>query len=415
MNRHGSAPEAVGLALGHVKTILFRPFDVGRWVMLGFIAFLANLGEGAFRFGSNFSNPWGNNEAIFDGMREGVSWMMAHALVTAIILFVLFVLILALVVLLMWLASRGTFVYIDCLATNRAQLVRPWKEHRELADSYFFWRLIFTLCSGFVSLLLAIPVIVSFVTILSSGEEIRPLRILFGTGILMVTVPLLIVLAFVNIFIHLTLREFVAPVQYLRRIRCSEAFRIVLGLMREAPVSFILYFLLKIVIAIVVGVGLFVLGCATCCVLFCCFGVPCIGELFAAILLLPLYVFIRSFPLFFLQGFGPEFDVFGPGAPGGGLRGPTPPLAPAAPSWASTPWPSAPPPAGGVGPPPAGTRPPHQGAQPPFATPPSPPRPESVPVSEWPEAPPVSPPLAEPETLPPPPPRRDEDPEDGPR
>jgi hypothetical protein len=185
--------------------------------------------------------------------------------------------------------------------------------------------------------------------------------------------------------------------------------------MREAPVSFILYFLLKIVIAIVVGVGLFVLGCATCCVLFCCFGVPCIGELFAAILLQPLYVFIRSFPLFFLQGFGPEFDVFGPGAPGGGLRGPTPPPAPAAPSWASTPWPSAPPPAGGVGPPPAGTRPPHQGAQPPFATPPSPPRPESVPVSEWPEAPPVSPPLAEPETLPPPPPRRDEDPEDGPR
>ena len=376
MNRQGSATQAIGLAIEHVKTVLLRPFDMGRWVMLGFIAFLAYLGDGGFSFNFNFQNPWGNNEPIFESMRDAVNWMMAHLLATAVILFFSFLVVLALVVLVQWLSSRGTFVYIDCLATNRAELVRPWKEHREFADSYFFWRLVFGLCSGFVSFLLAIPLIVSFFTILSSGEEIRLLRILFGTGILMVTVPLLIVLAFVNLFIHLTLREFVAPVQYLRRIRCSEAFRIVLGLMREAPGSFIVYFLLKIVIAVVEIIGFFVIGCATCCVLFCCFSVPCIGHLFAAILVQPLYVFLRSFPLFFLAGFGPEFDVFGPGAPGGGLRRPQPPVPPPPPPWTATPWPGAP-----------GTTPGTPGAAPP----------DSIPLSTWPEPEPAPPSVEPPE------------------
>lgn len=361
MNRSGSAGEAVGLAIGHVKTVLFQPFDVARWFMLGFIAFLAYLGEGGSSF--NFRNPW-RDDSLSGPIRDAVRWMMEHRMAVAVLLFFGILFLLLLSVLIQWLSSRGTFVYIDCIATNRAELVRPWKEHREVADSFFFWRLIFGLCAGFVILVLAIPLVVSFISMMTSGDELSFTRVLFGTGLVMVTLPLLALAIFISVFVGVTLKDFVAPVQYLSRIKCGEAFRVVLGLMRGSPGSFLLYFVLKILLAVAIAVGVFVIGCATCCIGFCCMALPVVGQT----VLQPLYVFKRSFSLFFLQGFGPEFDVFGPGAPGGGLPGPLPPAMPSGPSWSTTPGPYAPPP----------------------PMPPQPPAPpESIPLSGWPETPPV--------------------------
>ena len=39
-----------------------------------------------------------------------------------------------------WIGSRATFVYIDDVATGRAELSRPWRVHAEKAQSYFAWR-----------------------------------------------------------------------------------------------------------------------------------------------------------------------------------------------------------------------------------------------------------------------------------
>src|SRR5262245_34114629 len=169
MNNQGSATEAIGLAIGHVKTVLLRPFDMGRWVMLGFIAFLAYLGRGGTSFG--YRQGLGSDEQVGDSMRKVVLWMMDHRIETAILLFVIFFVLLVISVILQWLQSRATFVYIDCIATNRAELVRPWKEHRDAADSYFFWRLIFGFCCGLVNLLLLLPFIINLITVLASAEE----------------------------------------------------------------------------------------------------------------------------------------------------------------------------------------------------------------------------------------------------
>jgi len=216
---------------------------------------------------------------------------------------------------------------------------------------------------------------------------------------------ILIVLA--ESMVRMTLSDFVAPVQYLQRIRCGAAMRVVLGLIRNDPGSFILFYVLKILILLVTIVVGRALGCnacvAVCC--FCCVGFPVIQQ----ILFQPLYVFNRSFSLFFLQGFGPDLDVFGPGAPGGGLQGPplAPPPSSPVPSWTSTPWPPAPAPPEGEPPasePPDG-EPPAPGSEPehpPAASTPSVP-PESVPLSAWPEPPYASPaePPAAPSTEPP--------------
>lgn len=42
-------------ALDHVKHVLFQPFDLGKWFVIGFCAWLAFLGEGGGGFHGNFS------------------------------------------------------------------------------------------------------------------------------------------------------------------------------------------------------------------------------------------------------------------------------------------------------------------------------------------------------------------------
>ena len=102
MNRRGSATDAIGLAIEHVKTVLFRPFDMARWVMLGFIAFVAYLGDGGYSY--NFRLPSGRDEEFLDLLRSMIAWMMENRLATAILLFFGFLLLLVIVVLFQWLS-----------------------------------------------------------------------------------------------------------------------------------------------------------------------------------------------------------------------------------------------------------------------------------------------------------------------
>ena len=396
MNRRGSATEAFGLAVGHVKTILLQPFDVARWLMLGLIAFLAYLWHGGYLFDTRFDNALNRDNPAWQSLRDSVNLAYEHRVATAVVLFFATFVALVIWVLFEWLSARATFVYIDDVATNRSQLVRPWKEHGEEADSLFFWRLTFLLIAGLMRMILSVPVIIGVLSAIRADEDVTFARILESSGVPLV-LPLIILIMLAGGAVRMTLSDFVAPVQYLRRIRCGAAFRVVLGLIRNDPASFILFYVLKILILLVTVVVGRALGCnacvAVCC--FCCVGFPIIQQ----ILLQPLYVFNRAFSLFFLQGFGPDLDVFGPGAPGGGLQGPPLALPPSSPvpSWTSTPWPQAPaPPEGEPLAPGSGPE-----AQPAASAPSAPP--ESVPLSAWPEPPYASPaePPAAPSTEPP--------------
>jgi hypothetical protein len=53
-----SVVEPVSPALEHVKRMLFKPFDLGKWFVIGFCAWLAGLGESGGGFNGNFSNSF---------------------------------------------------------------------------------------------------------------------------------------------------------------------------------------------------------------------------------------------------------------------------------------------------------------------------------------------------------------------
>jgi len=106
------------------------------------------------------------------------------------------------------------------------------------------------------------------------------------------------------------LRDFVVPIQYIRRSRCLDAWRELRGVFSGKLLNLVIYLLFRILLAIGSGVVLFLAVVATCCIACCILALPYLGT----VLQLPLLVLERAYSLHYLAQFGPDYDVFSPPA-----------------------------------------------------------------------------------------------------
>ena len=275
-------------AIELTKKILFQPFDLRKWCVIGFTAFLANLG-GGFNF-----NPGGTKTEraelgnLADQLSEIPPWILilGGAVIALSIL--------ALIVVLAWLRARGRFMFIDCVVKNRGAIAEPWREFKREANSFFLFSLLICLSLfGFVAIL-SLPFmlpIVRGVTFLHLHDTY-----LIGMIILWAAVSLLLIIAWA-VIVHFTIM-----IMYCRRCRALEGLRIALNLIASHPGEIALYCLFGIVLAIGAVVVGGIATCATCCLAL----IPYVGT----VILLPLYVCLRSFGLLFLRQFGPDYDAF---------------------------------------------------------------------------------------------------------
>src|SRR5438067_835183 len=144
-----------GEAFELTKKILFQPFDLTKWLVIGFAAFLSGHFGG---FGINFPSPFGNfqphraDQIIPPHLEQLKPWLQIAIAFVALLIFVL-------IIVLMWLKARGNFIFTDCIVRNRAAIVEPWREYRKEGNSYF----LFQLAVMFAVLLLAGLILASFV------------------------------------------------------------------------------------------------------------------------------------------------------------------------------------------------------------------------------------------------------------
>jgi hypothetical protein len=291
-------------AIERVKTILFRPFDLGKWFVIGFCAWLAYLGEGGGS-GPNFN--FGGQQGEFSGesfhhakevVIENLYWILPVA-ITAIVLCIIIGFVIA------WLSSRGRFMFLHCVALNKAEVVAPWHKFRKQGNSLFLFRIVLGLISFAVILLLVAMLVVIGVLLFAGGGGPHP----FGI-ILMVLLAFLLILPTAIAFglVCKFTRDFVVPIMFLRQGTCMAAWREFWPLLTGNKGKFTLYILFQIVIAMAVGIIVLACVCITCCCLGCFLAIPYIGT----VLMLPILVFDRSYSLLYLRQYDPGFDVFGP-------------------------------------------------------------------------------------------------------
>jgi hypothetical protein len=311
-----------GAAYELMKAILFRPFDIAKWLVIAFAAFLSGAWGGGFnpsRLGRLGSGDWRYRAASHGNWPT--DWTIPAWAISLIIVGALVLLLLALV--LMWVTARGRFIFTDCVVRNRGAIAEPWREFRREGNS-FFW---FTLAVAFVAILLTVILILIIVVPLGLFSRDHAAAAGFGATAVIAFIFFGLAWLVFSLFFALV-SQFMVPVMYRRRCSAKDAFLDVSKLVLHHPGPFILLVLFGIVLAIAVGIIGTVIACLTCCI----GGLPYIST----VLLLPAIVWLLAFKLLFLRQFGDAYDVWAtvgfpapPAAPPPGPPLPPPPIAPA--------------------------------------------------------------------------------------
>lgn len=279
-------------AIDLTKLILFQPFDIAKWLVIGFAAFLANLGGGAGNLNPVRRLPkgdWSWRSTSHDFANSGSdlpAWAWPLIVVGLLMLVALFIA-------LMWVGSRGKFIFTDCVVRNRGAIVEPWKAFAREGNSYF----LFSVLVGLIFLaalgLAGAPLWVPFALNRNPPEGVA---LVFGISLLaLVIIVLCFGLSLVSIFM--------VPIMYRQRCGAGAAFRQSLALTGQHFGPVLLYLLFCIVLWVAFTLVACVLTCVTCCIT----AIPYVGT----VILLPVSVFFRSYLLLFVRQFGPDYDAWG--------------------------------------------------------------------------------------------------------
>jgi hypothetical protein len=283
-----------GQAFELMKKILFQPFDLRKWCVIGFAAFLASLSGGSSYSFNPFSR-WDTREdkkTIAESFPDlGSVTQMEWWVIGLIVIGGLIILALALVF--MWLGARGRFIFTDCIVCNRGAIVASWKEFRAQGNSFFLFSLLVMLCILVVVVLVALALFLPLVP-RGPGAQIGP-----GFWIALgLSVFLILCLAFGWALVS----QLMIPIMYRQRCPARSAFRQSIGLITTYPGPMLLYFLFLLVILFAAGLISCVAACVTCCIA----AIPYIGT----VILLPIPVTLYGFSLLFLRQFGSDYDVW---------------------------------------------------------------------------------------------------------
>lgn len=296
-------------AIERVKIALFRPFDPARWLTIGFCAWLAMLGQsggggGGGGGGGNFGGGRHHGGRDFQhGLREAWSWVQDNLFWLVPLIAGLVLMGLAVWALLTWLSSRGQFMFLHCVATNRAEIRAPWSAYRQPANSLFRFRLVL----GLISFFIVVPAIlgaVAMILMMAANKAITAPLVMGTLAALTAAATFGIVFA----TIHKFTLDFVVPIMALRSTNCRTSWGELLRLLSEHKVNFLVYLLFQIALAIGVGILIFAVVILTCCIAGCLLAIPFLGTL----LLLPVFVFDRAYSLYYLEQFGDAYRLVTP-------------------------------------------------------------------------------------------------------
>ena len=303
----------LSLAWQRMTGLLLRPFDLGRWFVLGFTAWLASFVEGSsgsstLRWQEHLDLDLPDSPAAWPAAAAGAAERLADQAGTVVLVGVLVALALLVGLVLAWVGSRGQFMFLDNLVHRRTEVAAPWREYAREGDSLFLWQLVYWVVAMVLVGGLALGVLAMLGT-LAAVEA--PGAAFFAAFVALGTVGfvVVVVLAYVDFF----LIRLVVPVMHRRRVPCTEAWRVFGAEFRRRPWPFVVYGLLHLGLNLAAAAVIVSAGLLTCCVGLLLLAVPYVGT----VLTLPLPVFLRYLDLEWLGQFGPGLAASGPVDAGG--------------------------------------------------------------------------------------------------
>lgn len=291
-----SVTEPVSRAIEVTKRMLF-PVNAGKWLTLGFVAWLASLGEGG---GSSFNIPdtSGRGSGGGPGLKPAIEWVMDNLSMVVVITVAVLVVGVAIGVVMTWVSSRAKLMFVHCIVNDEAKVEEPWRRYAERGKDLFWVRLYLGLAGLAVLLVgLGVAAVMAWPE-LSTGNLGTTSVIALVVGVVIIllgSVPLGIAGALIEDFVVVAMYLFDEPV--------GPSWRRVKGDIISGNVgAIVVFYLMKLVLGLAVGV----LGALATCVTCCIAGLPYVGT----VLLLPLFVFMRSYSLCYIEQYGEAWRLF---------------------------------------------------------------------------------------------------------
>jgi hypothetical protein len=307
----GSPADAISKAVERSKQLLF-PFKLEKWFALGLTVFLAQCSEGGSggniptsfpgsgsSSSSSSSTGSGDFRQTFDDLVRSFHADQALYLALGIGAVLLGAAVWLLVV---WFSSRAKLMFVESVVWDRVDVSAQWTRAAELGWSLFKFRaalgalvwLVF-LTSSAAALAVAFPAFLA-------GELWGP-RAWTAYATLALSA---LVLGIPAALVSWLLDDFVVPLMVLRNVRVKDAWsmcraEVLAGNVGGLFVFYLLRFALGLGIALIASV----LTCLTCCMT----AIPYVGT----VILLPVAVFSRAYPLYYLEQLGvPVFPAPAP-------------------------------------------------------------------------------------------------------
>jgi hypothetical protein len=290
-------------AFERMKKALFRPFDLIKWINIGFTAFLAQLpgctGGGGGGRNSGFKVDDFDWDKFYSFPTTSIDWLISHPLWFGLIIFG--IILLAIIAIIMtWLNSRGKFMFLYNVVNNRDDVVKPWNEYRKQGNSLFWWQFIYGLIVMVIFLLF---IFYCFQIFKNMHEGLIPEVTKFGfiSGMVVILLGLMLVTAYISLF----LTDFVVPIMYKHQLSATNAWSKFLAFAAQNMGSFFIYGLFIFVLKIAVAIAVIFIAVLTCCIGLLLIMIPFVG----AIVLLPVSYTFRAFSIEYFAMFGDDFNL----------------------------------------------------------------------------------------------------------
>ena len=236
------------------KQICFRPFKFGRWLKLAIVTlFTGEVATTSCNFGvpNHVSNT---NPGPVYTPPSGMGGILGalHAIPVILVALIVIALIAVFVLVMSYLWCQFRLTLIDTVLTGECRIRESWEKYGNAGMRMFgFYLLLGMLVIASVVGLLVLPLISAS----RSGVFHQPgggLAYLLGAGAVLLFVFVMVVVFFWIVVVFL--KDFVAPVLALEELTIGEAWGRVKAIAAQEPGAFVVYVLLKIVLAIASGI-----------------------------------------------------------------------------------------------------------------------------------------------------------------
>ena len=249
-----SAIDCVQPAIRHVREQLFARFGWGQWSRLALVGILAaELHAGGCNFGRGFSRisqsqKTGHDIPVFhpphiDPARLGQ--FMGLILLAALIVIVLgFAL--------LYIHSVFRFILFDSVLRRECSIGEGWRRWHRAGGRFFLWQLVFQISAGlFFLFIVGIPLAVAA----ASGWITNPMEHLgrLAGGVILL-IGAVLFFALVAAAVQVLARDFLVPIMAIEGLDFADGWSRLLALIRPEPGKYVVYLLLKLVLAIVAGI-----------------------------------------------------------------------------------------------------------------------------------------------------------------